>query len=316
MLSKDTNPRYRYWSERISSLGASQAYAALSDEIAAISIGEQHVQAHAFGGALYATKGISGLSVCDSRFSFGCFHEFLGNAIADQGIGIVQTLNRECEKALADSSPLSCQHGIGHGIQSYYGYEYADLIKSLELCRDLKNDRIGGCYGGVFMEYNLRTMWGDAAQPRVATRETVGDICHSVEESFKPACVYWSSQWWLQVLYRGEGTVESFATLGDICREIAKNDSLMRDCIEGIGTVAPQSAEYNPEKTIELCSAVSKSTRDALFCRSTAANIFFVDVSKDAAEAVCKGYFGEEQRYCLAYAHNEANVFFELPSIL
>ncbi len=305
----DRGERYAHWKERIEAVGGAKAYAELAEDIGALSIREKLMHVHVFGIALYEVLGIPGLSVCDAKFSFGCFHEFLGEAIADKGVEIVPMLNTACAEALADSSPLSCQHGLGHGIQSYVGYEPDDLIEGLEICHDLKNDRIGGCYGGIFMEFNLRTMWGEEARPRETTREHVADTCISISEEFRPACFYWSPQWWLQALYGDSSSESSFTTLGDICISTTGSETLRRDCFDGIGTIVPSSASFEPRRTARLCDAVSSRPLDRLYCRASAANILSVDVGREKGEASCVGLMGNSFDYCVAYAQNRANVF-------
>ncbi len=301
--------RFFHWKERIESVGATAAYAHMADEIAALPIRERHAHAHAFGAALYLTRGISGLPVCDARFSYGCFHEFLGRAIADEGMSVVTSLNQQCIEILATSSPLSCQHGLGHGIQSYIGYEPDDLALGLAACRDLHNDAIGGCYGGVFMEFHFRTLWGESARIREATREEIERSCKTVDEEYERACLYWSPQWWLQALFEGDPRLEHFATLGDICLSVAESEELRRDCFEGIGVAVPSQVGYNPQRVVQACTAVAANPRYQLHCRASAANILHVDAGQSAALKSCEGLTGVVYQYCAAYAKNQANIF-------
>jgi len=134
----ETTEQEQYWRERISTDGGSVAYQEFTKHVAGLSIEEQHTLSHKFGGALFEVEGVSGLPVCDSQFSYGCSHEFLGRAIAKLGLGVVANLNEMCFKALKSKS-LSCQHGIGHGIQASLGYTFEDLKKALAVCGGLSH---------------------------------------------------------------------------------------------------------------------------------------------------------------------------------
>ena len=105
------NEQSEQWAERIQDVGGKAAYVELSNSISGLSPQLQHVAAHAFGEALYDVEGTKGLAVCDSNYSFGCYHEFLGRAIAALGLSSVNDLNQGCVDALG-SGALSCQHGV------------------------------------------------------------------------------------------------------------------------------------------------------------------------------------------------------------
>ncbi len=300
--------------ERIQAIGGFAAYRELTDEIATHPPEEQHVAAHTFGAALYAVEGTRGLAVCDAQFSFGCFHEFLGRAIADLGLASVGDLNDACREALGEQS-LSCQHGIGHGLVAHVGYEDSELERSLRICRDLPfNDPIGGCYGGVFMEYNLRTML-EQAPLREGT--DLMQPCASLETEYARACYFWQPQWWLQRTIAFEGkeknSTEAFSEIGRHCKR-AGDETLQRSCFEGIGNIATEAADFDGARTAELCDAVSSELLPRLYCRSIAANSLHTGGAgkKGNADIVCRDLPAKAAAYCGAYARNEANILVEL----
>jgi hypothetical protein len=307
----------RAWVEYIKAVGPETAYAALSERIANEPVPQQHTHAHFFGAALFDAVGVSGLPTCDSRYSFGCFHEFLGHAIRDLGLDVVGELNRGCHEALPHTF-LSCQHGIGHGVYAYFGYDSEEsLFKSLEVCRSLPDaDVIGGCYGGVFMEYNLRTMWGVSAQMREPT-EDIQNPCSAVDERFVPACVYWQPQWWVSVVRRetqGVDTKDVMRQIGGYC--VASRNR--KDCYEGIGNIIlsesrDQRGQPSAQLARNLCSAAARNPADELRCLSVAANHFGIDVSKESALDVCSDLSGESRDYCAQHADNTANIAQRIP---
>ncbi|MBI4088449.1 hypothetical protein HY418_03690 [Candidatus Kaiserbacteria bacterium] len=299
--------------ERIRAVGAAAAYEEFAAAVETLAPAEQHTYAHVFGATLFDEEDLKGVVVCDARFSYGCYHEFLGRAIAAHGLEVVPELNDGCTRALV-SSPLSCQHGIGHGIAAYLGYGEDDLRKALETCRGLPhNDPIGGCYGGVFMEYNLRTMLGEEAQVREVKSETYGayEPCRSLPSEYVTACVFWQPQWWQQALFGAETHERVFHEMGTYCREMNRASAdLTRTCFEGIGNITAMAAEFDAHRAARLCDATSERPLDRLFCRSYAANSLTVGGSgmRGDGEAVCEGLSVESLAYCTAYARNEANI--------
>ncbi len=301
------------WRDEIRKSGAEFAYETLAQSVAAESVHTQHSAAHAFGAALFAEEGADGLPVCDSRFSFGCFHEFLGVAIPALGIESVSMLNDACYDDLSES-PLSCQHGIGHGVLSTYGYDNRALLQSLEVCRGLKRgDPIGGCYGGVFMEYNVRTMLGEQATPRKFAGNPF-DSCESLDGVFVPACLYWVPQWWLQEIF-GPGSAnarmekhEVYAAMGSYCRDFAHTDELTRACFEGLGNVVADYADFESETARTLCEAAGTRPAEDLLCLAIGANHFGINSGAEVALQMCIGLEGDALTYCTAYARNEANI--------
>jgi hypothetical protein len=174
------------WQDTITVLGPEEAHKAflleaISTSSAAIS---PHDQAHAFGEALYAVAGLSGLSYCDSSFEFGCYHSFFGIAVAKEGIGILPEFKDACTSRYPALS-LPCQHGIGHGVLVYTDYE--NIVKALELCETIADLPTGGCSSGVFMEYNFHTM--DESQSDNYVREKNDDVyapCNALPLRFQP----------------------------------------------------------------------------------------------------------------------------------
>lgn len=298
-----------YWKSRITDISPSPAYEEFALSVATAAPEKQHDGAHAFGAALFRAEGVSGLSTCDARFSYGCFHEFLGQAIAELGLSSVPSLNEGCQKALI-TSPLSCQHGIGHGVIAALGYDESLMEKALAVCHDLPYmDPIGGCYGGVFMEYNMQTMLGKEGRLRPVATANMQEPCNRLDESYKPACTFWQVQWWHQVMKEKGKTEEAiFPAMGKLCDAVPSE--LQRTCYEGMGNITPPAADFDAARSALLCELSSEDSKNRLYCKSYAAN----SLSSGGAgkvgdgEAVCRGLPSEERSYCEAYAHNEANL--------
>ncbi len=300
----------RIWTEKIRALGGKAAYASLAKEIEGMAPEVQHTSAHAFGAALFAVEDNAGLSVCDARFSYGCFHEFMGNSIASHGLSVVNELNEGCIRVLV-KSPLSCQHGIGHGILASLGYDEESLITSLGECAKLPySDRIGGCYGGVFMEYNMQTMLGKQGHLRSAdSEEGLYKPCVGLESKYHASCVFWQPQWWHIAVLHAESSEESFAQLGTYCRGMTHTKELRRECFQGIGNITNPATDFDVVRSRELCDATSSDHLERLYCRAYAANSLLNGGGGKIGDgdALCDGLPESEREFCLAYARNEAN---------
>jgi hypothetical protein len=263
----------KYWSERMQQVGANKAFDEFAASIQSMSQGLQHESAHLFGGWLYAQEGVAGLNVCDSRFDYGCFHEFLGTAIAELGLGSMNVLNQSCINNLGDNAAF-CQHGVGHGIQSYFGYTKKDLFSSLETCNTLPaNDPIGGCSGGIYMEYNFRTMLADKAELRPFT--SIVDPCDEVAQKDLQSCIFWQPQWWHGVLGYGE-TAQVFGEMGQYCRDASRllGISILDTCYRGIGNVTSLLEKSNKEEALRLCEAVSEEVVGIQVCQEQVETFF------------------------------------------
>jgi hypothetical protein len=265
---------------------------------------QQHSYAHVFGGVLYSHTGSPGLKYCSPNFAYGCFHEFIGKAIRKEGVGVTLELNEGCRRDLGDLA-LGCQHGIGHGVQSALGYEKKDLLKSLEVCKGLPyNDSIGGCYGGVFMEYNMRTVLatdGGTLRPMIEGQE---DECPTLPKDFVAPCYYWQPQWWSESLReKGMSENEIFAMIGGWCRKGAVVGR--EQCFRGIGNIDPAVTLYDVEKSIALCRSVVAGDHTSFkYCIEDVANSFnSIPEARPDTPKICAALTKEEAKFCLERLH-------------
>ncbi len=287
------------WRQEIQRLGGKEAFNKLVEHNASLGVTEQHEQAHFFGGALYEVEHLEGLPVCDSQFSYGCYHEFLGRAVADKGTDYIVQIGESCAEAM-EGSPFACLHGLGHGIVASLGYELEDLKASLATCDKLKNGTtLGGCVGGVFMEYNLRSMIGG-----IRVSDNLLAPCDTIEPRFADACAHSMPQWWLNFTLHSMTSVEKFKHVGALCLALPHG---ARSCFEGAGIMVALEAKFSPATTIEYCNVMAEGF-NRLSCLSFAANTFFTNAERDLAPLVCEGLREEETKYCQAHALNQANI--------
>jgi hypothetical protein len=284
-----------YWEDQIRELGGPAAYEAFGVSVAHENAGIQHGDAHIFGGALYAVEGLPGISVCDSRFTSGCFHEFIGHAIAEQGLPIVQQLDTDC------GQNTGCQHGIGHGLVAYLGYSRGDLEKAVSICSGLPDgaQSLQGCLGGTFMEFNMRTM---AQATTSAARATGTDLlapCDWFAGVESRACYLYQPQWWSETLASGQ---YDFAAMGRLCDELSGDAKDL--CFAGVGEMAPPAASYEAQATIHDCSEAASDLSARTFCLSGAGLVYAGTNQRDTANAICATLGDTAGATCLSYMDN------------
>lgn len=263
-----------HWEERITTVGGAPAYEELAKSVVNQVPNVQHEAAHIFGAALYRTKGLSGLSVCDSRFFLGCLHEFMARAIEDHGLSIVQELDQTCVASHSSGESFLCQHGMGHGIEAALGYSLGDLQTALATCKSLANfDPTAGCYSGVFMEYNMRSMLGTSSL-REAQNNDMYAPCNALSDPYVLPCAFSQSQWWNELLF-SHGIVSDakrFTAMGLYCEHLGKTSALRRACFGGIGNITAATVQFDPQKSIALCDMTSDIPEERASCINVVAS--------------------------------------------
>lgn len=298
--TKPPTKEVQHWIDRIKQEGGYQAYIEFKEQVKNLDPGQQHAHSHLFGEGLYRATGIDGVSICDNSFAFGCYHSFLGTAIHIEGLTIVPLLNQKCIDNLKDQS-LGCQHGIGHGIATDFGYKYDDLVKSLDICDKLPvNDPIGGCTGGVFMEYNFQTMLSAEGQTRQFDPANPLFPCQSLQDKYRQACYFWQGQWWATVL--PASIDEKYSQIGLLCQKI-ENSNEQLQCFLGSGNTIGQFSNWKIDRAKELCSRIL-TPKGNLGCRSAAAGAFMAEPStQNIAQKLCEGFNQQDHKECLRLAH-------------
>ena len=292
-----------YWKIRIKEIGGTAAYQELADSVAKLTNINQHVAAHTFGEALYEIEGLSGLPVCDDRFGQGCVHSFFSLAMQDYGITVgLPKLDSQCLEQTQASTKRTCEHGIGHGIQSYLGYTPSDLEHSLIVCTTLKDhSNLGlGCFGGAFMEYNLRNTLGSSNPVHIQplTDQTVYQPCVQLSNNYQPACMFWQPFWW-QTELKNTPAQAFYATMGAYCSGAGSlSADAVRACFEGIGYDAPILNNFNAADTADACASISDKAKDRIACWSWGFSQFGRGEGKANASRVCVGLESSEKEFC------------------
>ena len=296
----------------IREFGGVDAYARLAFAMQGLEIEEQHEYAHTFGHELYAVEGEQGIGACDARFAFGCFHQFLGEAIGDLGTTSVGRLYDAC--ATITGTRRVCQHGIGHGVLSAIGYDEADLKGALELCNSVTRERTyAGCVGGAFMEYNLRII--ASAEGIQGPREFSGDMyapCTSVSSLDQKTCTFWLPQWWLFFVLHNDRTHSADNPAYKSMKKLCEESPYPQSCYEGIGYITPTAFAYDPGDIRNACDALGE--RGSTYCRGMAALI--VNLTKaipGSTTEICDGLPEHPRDICVQYAAHDNDFSFSVP---
>ena len=281
-----------FWSGRIAKAGAKRAYEEFKDALLPYAFGPQHAAAHIFGELLYESEGILGLTICDSTFSFGCYHSFFLVALAEQGKQIVLEMDKACIEKYGVGG-VGCQHGIGHGLVEYLGP--GRLGEALETCATLAwKGPLFGCQGGVFMEYTLPTVFDSESSfssIKDIDKAHPYDVCPQLQDAFHQACYYSLGQWWEKFF--------PYEKMGELCAKV--QDKKEREaCYLGIGAVVAPSHNYNIAKAISACKKMT-TFEGELVCRAGASWAFFAlpEMRADSL-LLCEGFESADSEHLCA----------------
>ena len=299
-LNGNTEP---YWIEQMQSHGANKAKDLFIRSVLYhdLSYSRTHREAHEFGGALFSVLGKNGFNACIGEFQYGCFHELVGRTIAQNGLAAVNELNQICMDGSDAFDTGICQHGLGHGIQAYFGYGRENLEESLAVCSSLEgNDPIGGCTGGIYMEYNFQTMLGDEADIRKS--ENTLEPCDSLPEKLQNACVFWQPEWWWRSHFDAVIDDSNIKEMGDLCRSTKElNEAFINTCFQGIGNfLILTKNDSGVERASHVCNlSAAGNELHKRTCLRQAINSLISQgvVSKDSS--ICGSLVEVDRKRCL-----------------
>lgn len=271
--------------------GPQKAYAAFKVEHAGDEFSVQHNAAHIFGEALYEAVGLKGVGTCDTDFNYGCFHGFLTQAVAKEGLESIKGLDTACA---ATAIPAACQHGVGHGILEYLGH--TKLTEALAACK-LTNqpDPVAGCTSGVFMEYNVPIVFGEDGTAHtemrpVADRSKPYDLCPSLPSEYQAVCYYSLPQWWKQVYG------DDFVRIGKYCAQAPTAHRI--DCVNGLGSITAPTSGFDADIAIGYCDIPDADLRAR--CLVATAGSFRANINDAAGAAkVCAAVPAALQSQCM-----------------
>jgi len=216
-----------------------------------------HALSHLVGESLFRHAGLTGISSCTSEYGWGCYHGFAIAAFLEEGTELISKAEEMCKVGLVSAADSGgCLHGIGHGILAIHGYEYDDLLDSLILCDTLKNTSSqSGCYGGVFMEYNIWTMKHVTENTNeIRPLESADDhiaLCLQVPNKYSQSCLTEQAAW--VIMHE-----PVFAAYGEACAQLSNEQK--EYCYQGLGRATPVvSPSYEVPVMVPLCLQISEA---------------------------------------------------------
>lgn len=243
-----------------------------------------HDIAHFIGSLLFKEKGLNeGLKICDSSFAFGCFHGLIEGLITKEGVENLYQVVASCQKLPQFQGEITCYHGMGHGILSYYNYK---LSQALVLCDNLLETKNQGyCYRGVFMENSL-----------VKTQEfSQNDLqwpCDTVDEKYKSAC-YGYQMVFLARLYGND--VEKIT---QACAATEKEEYAIT-CIRGLGQQISQRNNSDPKQIRELCNLAGQEFSSICLIAAAEEFVFQRQSFEIAKQELCNSLSQPWQKECI-----------------
>jgi hypothetical protein len=283
------------WSKRMDEVGPQKAYEEFKLEYATKNFGSQHMMAHIIGSLLFQKAGIKAQAICDSTFSFGCYHSFFSETLTHYGPSVITQLNQACLDKFGPAGS-GCQHGIGHGVMDYFGPKR--LLDALNACQPTTAlSPIAGCTSGVFMEYNVPILISATtatAQPRVVDPKKPYAPCPGLPEQYRDSCYYSIGQFWDQIdPYRSD-----YKTQGLLCKN-TPNPSQMESCYLGVGNVVAPNNNYDPVKAVASCKQMPDQTA-VIICQAGASWSFAANPQfKPLAIQMCEQLNEADHQDCL-----------------
>jgi len=208
-----------------------------------------HMAMHFMGDLLYdyySKKGntLEGLTVCDSTFDYGCYHQYIARLLIDHGLKDLNAIDKIC----IASHATDCGHGIGHGLVEFYGpSRLADVLKA---CKTLSGPDIATCSSGAFMNYNIPLSIGNnlVVIPRVLDKNDPIAPCDKdyIPKDFKAECYFQLPHWWFRL------QPINVKQMGQWCLLVP--EEYQQKCYLGIGVDLPGNASNDSDRILIACN--------------------------------------------------------------
>jgi cytochrome c553 len=205
--------------------------------------------AHYHGNA--ATALSQGAMTCNSGYYHGVIERAFAGVPRPQVIHIARRLCTGHAVTKEEFLLYQCVHGLGHGLMIYSGL---DLPWSLKVCDRLQSqfDRVS-CTGGVFMQ-NLMPGMGTS---RYLRKNDPIYPCNAVAERHKVYCYLMVTSRILSL----DGY--NWRKTADWCRR--SESGWVKTCFESYGRDASGTAQYDPQRTVQLCLDAGKNAGDCIY---------------------------------------------------
>ncbi len=207
-----------------------------------------HLLAHAVGDKLYAQEGVDGIAACTPEFRNACSHSIVVGALREEGEGVLPKIREACKKAPGGPGAYTmCFHGLGHGVFSFYDFEYPQTIAMCEKTGtpEYRNREAIECIGGSVMELmgggggHDPSAWEYARETYLTKKDPLSPcMADFMPESARAICLtYLTPQLWQHAgVELGIPDPELFPEAFSYCDKIPKDKPELRlACFGGFG---------------------------------------------------------------------------------
>lgn len=253
---------------------------------------DEHELYHVVGASAFLQFGYSAFGVCDSAFSFACYHGVILEAIKKNGYtdDVLKDAAQGCLSLGKNRTAITaCIHGIGHAIM---WVELYDLMSSYRACDRMFDDELDlfFCYDGVSMENVVRR-----GEQKGSVNQLESDDpyypCNTIPSKYQPACVREHLHHVRRIFY-GKDTKK----VQEYCLHF--EGTLTRsECFGALGNAISQDNFDKPGIVIEECDKLPHEYR--AFCIGVAATQYSFSKQFETAKMLCEALpTGGEREGC------------------
>ena len=258
-------------------------------------VGNAHEFAHIIGNEIYRQRGLNGITMCDDKFAFGCYHGVTEQMLLDTGRDSVRMIQDECTAVFPPQHSMNytgCIHGMGHGL---FAWENLDANKAVEDCDMLDSMYRPYCYEGVFMEHVSSVLKNqiDENNPWL--------FCSAFNESYHRFC----AKYQVHIFERFNWNLSQIA---EAC-SIAPSVAMKEPCFSSIGFSAAQGSRGNIEKIKQTCSAIFDEDGYNTCITYAAVETVFQEYAgwKEISLALCDNLANPDKNKCLDAVNDTIN---------
>ena len=195
---------------------------------------------------------VAGSNTCGSGYYHGLLQWKLAGVEEDKAAEVAREACNDPEIKSNNFNYYQCEHGLGHGLMLYTGYE---LPLALTMCHGLADEfEQVSCSGGVFME-NLSSSFG--LRSRWLKKDNLLYPCNIVSRQDKLYCyLLVSSRILPEVGWKWEQAA-------DWCRKSEKD--FVDICFQSYGRDASGAATQNPEAAKGYCARAGSGESECIF---------------------------------------------------
>jgi mono/diheme cytochrome c family protein len=227
----------------------------------------------------------AGNGTCGSGYYHGLLQWKLAGVSSDKVAAVASSVCNSAEIKTSDFNYYQCNHGLGHGLMLYTGY---NLPKALDYCHQLNTeDDSVMCSGGVFMEnqsssFGLRSKW--------LSNKNLLYPCNSklVKRQDKLYCYLLITS---HILPEVGG---DFRKTADWCRK--SEPAWIAICFQSYGRDVAGAAVRNPAQMKRLCAEAGSGEKECIF--GAVRDVINNNAQDLSAKAFCETVKSQFRDYC------------------